>query len=62
VVQCGFCQPGIIMQVASQLDNSSNPDAKQIIDSMDDVVCRCGAHARMKKGVATAVRLARKEG
>jgi isoquinoline 1-oxidoreductase subunit alpha len=62
VVQCGYCQPGIILQVASLLDNSHKPDAQEIIDSLDDVVCRCGTHARIKKGVATAVQLARKEG
>ena len=62
VVQCGYCQPGIILQVASLLDNSKKPNAQEIIDSLDDVVCRCGTHARIKKGVATAVQLARKEG
>jgi isoquinoline 1-oxidoreductase alpha subunit len=62
VVQCGYCQPGIILQVASLLDKSPKPDAGKIIASLDDVVCRCGTHARIKKGVATAVQIARKEG
>jgi len=60
VVQCGYCQPGIMMKVASLVDGSAKPKAEEIIDSLDDVICRCGTHARIKKGVATAVALKRK--
>ena len=60
VVQCGYCQPGIIVKVASLVDGSAKPKAREIIDSLDDVICRCGTHARIKKGVATAVELKRK--
>ena len=60
VVQCGFCQPGMMMQVASLL--SENPDPDKVINSMDDFICRCGTHARVKKGVHTAVKMMRKEG
>jgi isoquinoline 1-oxidoreductase alpha subunit len=62
VAQCGYCQPGIILQVAAQVDKSAKPNAAKIIDSLDDVICRCGSHARIKKGVATAVALKRKGG
>jgi aerobic-type carbon monoxide dehydrogenase small subunit (CoxS/CutS family) len=60
VVQCGFCQPGMMMQVASLL--SENPDPEKVIDSMDDFICRCGTYARVKKGIHTAVKLMREEG
>jgi isoquinoline 1-oxidoreductase alpha subunit len=62
VVQCGYCQPGIMMQVASLLSESRNPDPEKIIGAMDDVICRCGTHPRIKKGIRKAVQLARKEG
>jgi aerobic-type carbon monoxide dehydrogenase small subunit (CoxS/CutS family) len=29
---------------------------------MDDVICRCGTYPRIKKGIKTAVQMARKEG
>jgi aerobic-type carbon monoxide dehydrogenase small subunit (CoxS/CutS family) len=29
---------------------------------MDDVICRCGTHLRIKKGIQTAVQMTRKEG
>jgi isoquinoline 1-oxidoreductase alpha subunit len=62
VVQCGYCQPGIIMQVAALLAEKPTPDADKIIGKMDDVICRCGTYPRIKKGIQTAVQMARKEG
>jgi isoquinoline 1-oxidoreductase alpha subunit len=62
VVQCGYCQPGIIMQTASLLAESPNPKAEKIIDGLDDVICRCGTYARVKKGVETAIQIMGKEG
>lgn len=62
VVQCGYCQPGIIMQVAGLLSGEQTPNAEDVIDSMDDVVCRCGTYHRMKQGIKTAVEIMRKEG
>jgi len=62
VVQCGYCQPGVIMQVAALLDGRSNPNPQEIIESMDDVICRCGTYARMKRGIETAIRIMREEG
>jgi isoquinoline 1-oxidoreductase alpha subunit len=61
VVQCGFCQPGVIMQVASLLSQSRNPDPDKIINAMDDVICRCGTYPRIKKGIQKAVQLTRRE-
>jgi len=62
VVQCGFCQPGIIMQVASILSETPTPSAEQVIGRMDDVICRCGTYPRIKKGIQTAVQMVRKGG
>ena len=62
VVQCGYCQPGVMMQVAGLLAENKNADAIEIMDSMDDVICRCGTYQRMKQGIKAAVELARKEG
>ncbi|MBN2124767.1 MAG: (2Fe-2S)-binding protein [Deltaproteobacteria bacterium] len=62
VVQCGYCQPGVMLQVASLLSEKPTPSADQIIERMDDVICRCGTHLRIKKGIHTAVQMAGKEG
>lgn len=60
VVQCGFCQPGAIMQVTALLEADPNPD--KAIEGMDDFICRCGTHVRMKKGIKLAAKIMRKEG
>lgn len=62
VVQCGYCQPGVIMQVAGLLSENQNPNTEDVIDSMDDVICRCGTYPRIKRGIKTAVEIMRKEG
>jgi isoquinoline 1-oxidoreductase subunit alpha len=62
VVQCGYCQPGIIMQVAALLSESPKPNTEKIINAMDNVICRCGTHVRIKRGIKTAVQIMRKEG
>ena len=62
VVQCGYCQPGVMMQVAGLLAENKDANAQEIIDSMDDVICRCGTYQRMKKGIETAIEIMRKEG
>jgi isoquinoline 1-oxidoreductase alpha subunit len=62
VVQCGYCQPGVIMQVAALVSQKPALSADQIISKMDDVICRCGTHLRIKKGIQTAAQMMRKEG
>ena len=55
VVQCGYCQPGVMMQVAGLLSENKEADATQIMDSMDDVICRCGTYVKIFEAVeATA--------
>jgi isoquinoline 1-oxidoreductase alpha subunit len=62
VVQCGYCQPGVMMQVAGLLAENKDANAQDIIDSMDDVICRCGTYHGIKRGIKAAVEIARKEG
>ena len=62
VVQCGYCQPGAIMQAAGLIEQEKNPIPQQIFESMDDIICRCGTYQRMKKGIETAINIIGKEG
>ena len=61
VPQCGYCQLGVMMQVAALLSESRNPNPEKIIGAMDDVICRCGTYPRIKKGIRKAVQLMRRE-
>jgi len=58
VAQCGFCQPGQIMQAAELLSQDKKPSNAKIIKAMDGNLCRCGTYPRIK----TAIKLAAKEG
>ncbi|MEE4219141.1 MAG: (2Fe-2S)-binding protein [Xanthomonadales bacterium] len=54
VPQCGYCQPGQIMQAASLLAQNPSPDDKQIEDTMQGVICRCGTYSRIRKAIKSA--------
>lgn len=51
VPQCGYCQPGQIMQAASLLAENPSPDDEQIEDAMQGVICRCGTYTRIRKAI-----------
>lgn len=54
VPQCGYCQSGQIMQAASLLASSPDPDDKEIDQAMSGNICRCGTYPRIKKAIKQA--------
>jgi isoquinoline 1-oxidoreductase alpha subunit len=62
VPQCGYCQPGVMMQVAAVMAATKKPDPEKVIAAVDDVLCRCGTYPAIKRGIRSAVEMARKEG
>jgi len=62
VPQCGYCQPGQMMQLSALISEARNPDPEKIIVAMDDMLCRCGSYPRIKAGIRKAVEIVRKEG
>lgn len=58
VAQCGWCQPGQIMQAASLLAENPHPGEQEIRAAMDGNICRCGAGPRILRAVARAADLA----
>jgi aerobic-type carbon monoxide dehydrogenase small subunit (CoxS/CutS family) len=54
VPQCGYCQPGQIMQAASLLASNPEPSEQDIVDGMRGNICRCGTYERIKKAIRTA--------
>jgi len=53
-LQCGFCTPGMIMNAAALLTKNPKPTKQEIVEGMEDNLCRCGAHVRIIKAVETA--------
>lgn len=50
-LQCGYCTPGMILSAVSLLAENPNASEADIIDGLDDNLCRCGAHKRIVKAV-----------
>jgi len=53
-LQCGFCTPGMILSAYSLLLENPKPTRQQILDHMEDNLCRCGAHVRIVEAIETA--------
>ena len=62
VPQCGYCQPGIMLQTVDFLSRIPNPTGEQINDEMDNVICRCGSHPRIKQAITLAAEMTAKQG
>jgi aerobic-type carbon monoxide dehydrogenase small subunit (CoxS/CutS family) len=53
-LQCGFCTPGMILNAYSLLLEKPKPTEADIIEGMNDNLCRCGAHVRIIQAIQTA--------
>jgi aerobic-type carbon monoxide dehydrogenase small subunit (CoxS/CutS family) len=53
-LQCGYCTPGMIMNAYSLLKKNPHPSDAEIVEGMDDNLCRCGAHPRIVRAIHTA--------
>lgn len=62
VPQCGYCQPGIMLQTVDFLSRKPNPTEEQINEEMDNVICRCGSHPRIKQAIRMAAKMTAKQG
>ena len=55
-LQCGFCTPGMIIRAVGLLADNPEPTRREIIEGMDENLCRCGAHVRIIEAIETAAR------
>ncbi len=55
-LQCGFCTSGMIMNAYGLLMANPEPSEGDIIKSMNDNLCRCGAHVRIIKAIQEAAK------
>ena len=54
VPQCGYCQPGQIMQAAALLAEDPHPTDAKIVENMNGNLCRCGTYVRIKSAIRLA--------
>jgi aerobic-type carbon monoxide dehydrogenase small subunit (CoxS/CutS family) len=53
-LQCGYCTPGMIMNAVGLLKQNPEPSRQEIIEGMEDNLCRCGAHTRIIRAIESA--------
>jgi isoquinoline 1-oxidoreductase alpha subunit len=56
VPQCGYCQPGQIMQAVSLLSAKPKPSDEDIDDAMSGNICRCGTYQRIRAAIKEAAK------
>jgi isoquinoline 1-oxidoreductase alpha subunit len=54
VPQCGYCQPGQIMQAVALLNGKKKPNDQEIDEAMAGNICRCGTYQRIRAAIKTA--------
>jgi isoquinoline 1-oxidoreductase alpha subunit len=54
VPQCGYCQPGQIMQAVALLNGKKKPTDQEINEAMAGNICRCGTYQRIRAAIKTA--------
>jgi isoquinoline 1-oxidoreductase alpha subunit len=54
VPQCGFCQPGQIMQAAALLAQHRAPTDADIDTAMEGNICRCGTYPFIRAAIKAA--------
>jgi isoquinoline 1-oxidoreductase alpha subunit len=60
VPQCGYCQPGAILQAADLLNKNPNPSDVDIVKSMNGILCRCMTYSRIKDAIRAAAKVMRR--
>ncbi|MFA5581763.1 MAG: (2Fe-2S)-binding protein [Paracoccaceae bacterium] len=54
VAQCGYCQPGQILQAAALLAQNPAPSDADIDAAMAGNLCRCGTYSRIRAAIHSA--------
>jgi len=59
-LQCGFCTPGMILNAYSLLIEKPKLTEKEILEGMNDNLCRCGVHQRIVQAIQSAAKAMRR--
>jgi aerobic-type carbon monoxide dehydrogenase small subunit (CoxS/CutS family) len=53
-LQCGYCTPGMIMNAYGLLLKNPEPSKQEVIEAMEENLCRCGAYNRIIEAIQLA--------
>ena len=60
-VQCGFCTPGIIMELVALLERNPSPSKEELMAALEGHLCRCTGYEAIVEGAELAVELFAKQ-
>lgn len=58
-IQCGFCTPGIVMEMVALLDAQPDAGEKEIANALNKHLCRCTGYEPIRDGALMAQKLVR---
>ncbi len=61
VPQCGFCQPGQLVNALALLETTKEPSDEEIDKTMAGNICRCGTYVRIRAAIKRAGELSKIE-
>ncbi|MBI5574085.1 MAG: (2Fe-2S)-binding protein [Elusimicrobia bacterium] len=61
-VQCGYCTPGIVMELYALFNKNKNAAEKEIIDALAQHLCRCTGYEAILEGAKLAQKYLKKNG
>ena len=53
-LQCGYCTPGMILTAVALLHKNQTPSEAEIVEEMDNNLCRCGSYKRIVQAIKSA--------
>src|SRR5204863_1281805 len=56
-LQCGFCQPGMMLSARALLDKNPTPTLPQIQEALSGNLCRCTGYTKIYEAVQVAAGL-----
>lgn len=60
-LQCGFCTPGMILNAYGLLLKNPHPSRAEILQGMEDNLCRCSSYTRIVQAIEEAAKEMKKE-
>ena len=58
-VQCGFCTPGIVMELVALFENKPGATSDEILAALNKHLCRCTGYEPIQEGALLAQKLVR---
>ena len=60
-IQCGFCTPGMVIRAIALLSEIPDPTDEQIIEALDNNICRCTGYKKIIEAIRLAAQYMKKE-